>query len=213
MDKVRRYTFRPECLTMLIRNPQWYPEVLHFCPSTPLILVGLKSDLRSKRTCIELLKTQGLTPVTSEQGQAVAARMGAMYIECSSKEMNNVEEVFEMAVNVVVDVEEEELAYASGAIDPNTRGLEYGAGNGFTGNGNVNVGVRGSTIADRSMAGGRNSAYSSPAVARRATVAGMPKDTSRNAAGASRSTGGKSGKMERKTMGGKKIKKRQCVLL
>lgn len=123
------------------------------------------------------------------------------------------EEVFEMAVNVVVDVEEEELAYASGAIDPNTRGLEYGAGNGFTGNGNVNVGVRGSTIADRSMAGGRNSAYSSPAVARRATVAGMPKDTSRNAAGASRSTGGKSGKMERKTMGGKKIKKRQCVLL
>ena len=55
---------------------QWYPEVLHFCPTTPLILVGLKSDLRTKRTCIDLLKTQGLTPVTPEQGQAVANRMG-----------------------------------------------------------------------------------------------------------------------------------------
>jgi Ras homolog gene family, member A len=86
---------------------QWYPEVLHFCPTTPIILVGLKSDLRTKRTCIELLKTQGLTPVTPEQGQAVAQRMGAAYIECSSKEMHGVDEVFELAVNTAVGVEEQ----------------------------------------------------------------------------------------------------------
>ena len=85
---------------------QWYPEVLHFCPTTPLILVGLKSDLRSKKTCIDLLKTQGLTPVTPEQGQAVAKRMNAMYVECSSKELIGVHEVFELAVNVAVAVEE-----------------------------------------------------------------------------------------------------------
>lgn len=88
-------------------NLQWYPEVLHFCPTTPLILVGLKADLRNKRTCIELLKTQGLTPVTPEQGQAVAQRMGAAYIECSSKEMTGVDEVFELAVNTAVGVEDE----------------------------------------------------------------------------------------------------------
>ncbi|QKX57997.1 uncharacterized protein TRUGW13939_05117 [Talaromyces rugulosus] len=86
---------------------KWYPEVLHFCPTTPLILVGLKADLRNKRTCIELLKTQGLTPVTPEQGQAVAQRMGAAYIECSSKEMTGVDEVFELAVNTAVGVEDE----------------------------------------------------------------------------------------------------------
>ncbi|KAL9110212.1 MAG: hypothetical protein Q9227_005273 [Pyrenula ochraceoflavens] len=85
---------------------KWYPEVLHFCPTTPLILVGLKSDLRSKRTCIELLKTQGLTPVTPQQGQAVAQRMGAAYVECSSKEMTGVEDVFQLAVNTAVGVEE-----------------------------------------------------------------------------------------------------------
>lgn len=84
---------------------KWYPEVLHFCPTTPLILVGLKSDLRTKRSCIELLKTQGLTPVTPEQGQAVAKRMGAQYIECSSKEAQNVDEVFELAVNTAVGQE------------------------------------------------------------------------------------------------------------
>ncbi|EGC47667.1 Rho3 GTPase [Histoplasma capsulatum var. duboisii H88] len=86
---------------------KWYPEVLHFCPTTPLILVGLKSDLRNKRTCIDLLKTQGLTPVTPEQGQAVAQRMGATYVECSSKEMRGVDEVFELAVNTAVGIEEQ----------------------------------------------------------------------------------------------------------
>ncbi|MCJ1391795.1 Rho GTPase [Xylographa bjoerkii] len=80
----------------------WYPEVLHFCPTTPIILVGLKSDLRTKRTCIDLLRTQGLTPVTPEQGQAVAKRMNAIYMECSSKEMKGVEEVFELAINTAV---------------------------------------------------------------------------------------------------------------
>ncbi|KAB8077939.1 GTP-binding protein rhoC [Aspergillus leporis] len=86
---------------------KWYPEVLHFCPTTPIILVGLKSDLRNKRTCIELLKTQGLTPVTPEQGEAVARRMNASYVECSSKEMRGVDGVFEMAVDTVVSAEEQ----------------------------------------------------------------------------------------------------------
>ncbi|KAL4949116.1 GTP-binding protein rhoC [Aspergillus filifer] len=86
---------------------KWYPEVLHFCPTTPIILVGLKSDLRNKRTCIELLKTQGLTPVTPEQGQTVASRMNASYIECSSKEMRGVDAVFQTAVDTVVSAEEQ----------------------------------------------------------------------------------------------------------
>ena len=76
--------------------------MLHFCPTTPLILVGLKSDLRHKRVCIDLLKTQGLTPVTQEQGQNVARQMGAIYVECSSKEMSGVHEVFELAVDTAV---------------------------------------------------------------------------------------------------------------
>ncbi|KLJ05333.1 GTP-binding protein rhoC [Blastomyces silverae] len=94
---------------------KWYPEVLHFCPTTPLILVGLKSDLRNKRTCIDLLKTQGLTPVTPAQGQAVAQRMGATYVECSSKEMRGVDEVFELAVNTAVGVEEQGRDSSSGS--------------------------------------------------------------------------------------------------
>ncbi|TKA82986.1 GTP-binding protein rhoC [Friedmanniomyces simplex] len=54
------------------RLHMWYPEVLHFCTTTPIILCGLKFDLRHKRTSIELFKTQDLTPVTQQQGRAVA---------------------------------------------------------------------------------------------------------------------------------------------
>lgn len=79
---------------------------MHFCPTTPLILVGLKSDLRTKRTCIELLRTQGLTPVTPEQGEAVARKMNAKYIECSSKEQKGVHEVFQMAIDTAIKIED-----------------------------------------------------------------------------------------------------------
>lgn len=40
--------------------------------------------------------------MTPEQGQGVAMRMGASYVECSSKEMQGVDDVFELAVNTAV---------------------------------------------------------------------------------------------------------------
>lgn len=49
-----------------------------------------------------MLKTQGLTPVTTEQGLAVSEKMGAQYMECSSREMLGVDEIFERAILTVV---------------------------------------------------------------------------------------------------------------
>jgi Ras family protein A len=49
-----------------------------------------------------MLKTQGLTPVTTDQGMAVAKKMNAQYMECSSKEMRGVDEIFERAILTVV---------------------------------------------------------------------------------------------------------------
>ena len=48
-----------------------------------------------------------MTPVTPEQGQAVANRMGATYIECSAKERTGVAEVFELAINTAIQVEDD----------------------------------------------------------------------------------------------------------
>lgn len=64
-----------------------------------------------------MLRTQGLTPVTQEQGKTVAGQMGAMYFECSSKEMDGVHEIFELAVNTAVgreiEMKEEKARWAA----------------------------------------------------------------------------------------------------
>lgn len=113
---------------------KWYPEVLHFCPYTPLVLVGLKSDLRFKKTCIDMLKTQGLTPVTTEQGLAVAKKMRAQYMECSSKEMKGVDEIFEQAILTVVANDRKNLeSQAAAAATASGKGSTSGRNNSSAG--------------------------------------------------------------------------------
>ena len=122
---------------------QWYPEVLHFCPYTPLVLVGLKSDLRHKKTCIEMLKTQGLTPVTAEQGQAVAKKMGAQYMECSSRDMIGVDEIFERAIDTVVSNDRRNLEANMAAAANSSSSNKGNGGNGGKGGRESGGGING----------------------------------------------------------------------
>lgn len=66
------------------------------------MLLGLKSDLRTNPRCIDMLSAQGLTPVTTAQGLAVAAKMGATYMECSARTNVGVREIFDKAVTIAV---------------------------------------------------------------------------------------------------------------
>ena len=66
------------------------------------MLLGLKSDLRTNPRCIDMLSAQGLTPVTTAQGLAVAAKMGATYMECSARTNSGVREIFDKAVTIAV---------------------------------------------------------------------------------------------------------------
>ncbi|KAH9475478.1 GTP-binding protein Rho1 [Psilocybe cubensis] len=77
---------------------KWYPEVSHFCPTTPMLLIGTKTDLRTDDTTLRMLSAQGQVPVTAEQGMAVAKDIGAMYKECSAKTGRGVKEVFDAAL-------------------------------------------------------------------------------------------------------------------
>lgn len=77
---------------------KWVPEVRHFCPNVPFVLVGCKRDLRNDPNTIAELKKMGQKPVSYEEGQMVAMKIVAhSYIECSAKSRDNVREVFETA--------------------------------------------------------------------------------------------------------------------
>ncbi|KAG8693354.1 GTP-binding protein Rho1 [Ceratobasidium sp. 395] len=65
---------------------KWDPEVKHFCPGIPFILVGCKKDLRHDPKTIEELRGWGQHPVTFMEGMGTAQKIGALhYLECSAK--------------------------------------------------------------------------------------------------------------------------------
>lgn len=55
----------------------------HHCPSTPIILVGTKLDLRDDKDTIEKLKEKKLAPITYPQGLALAKEIGKGFREAS----------------------------------------------------------------------------------------------------------------------------------
>ena len=82
---------------------KWTPEVRHFCPSVPIVLVGNKKDLRNNdATRRELLKSKQ-EPVKTEEGRAMAEKIGAYaFLECSAKTKEGVREVFETATRAAL---------------------------------------------------------------------------------------------------------------
>lgn len=54
---------------------QWYPEVRHHCPATPIILVGTKLDLRDDKATIEKLRDKKLSPITYPQVCIIRTRV------------------------------------------------------------------------------------------------------------------------------------------
>merc|ERR1712002_527118 len=75
---------------------KWTPEVKHFCPNVPIILVGNKKDLRNDPNTIKELGKMKQEPVKPEEGRAMAEKINAFaYLECSAKSKEGVREVFE----------------------------------------------------------------------------------------------------------------------
>ena len=78
---------------------KWVPEIRHYCPEVPILLVGTKMDLRSNKDTVKKLEEKGLAPVRTEQGNTVAKEVGAIeYLECSAMEQESLKNVFDQAI-------------------------------------------------------------------------------------------------------------------
>ncbi|TPX32688.1 hypothetical protein SmJEL517_g04224 [Synchytrium microbalum] len=91
---------------------KWVPEVRHYCPGLPYVLVACKTDLRNNTETITRLKGRGLSPITADQartcwgvdnGYDVARKVGAAgYLECSARLNVGVDQVFEQSVKTAL---------------------------------------------------------------------------------------------------------------
>ncbi|CAL5331248.1 unnamed protein product [Camellia sinensis] len=106
-----------------ISKKKWVPELRHYAPSVPIVLVGTKLDLREDKqfqidypgACtistaqllILIYQRTGKMPVLEDKnnfnGEELKKQIGAVaYVECSSKTQQNVKAVFDVAIKVVL---------------------------------------------------------------------------------------------------------------
>ncbi|KAJ1720940.1 GTP-binding protein Rho1 [Coemansia erecta] len=95
---------------------KWHVEAQQNAPRAPIILVGLKLDLRNDQAVISELANYGQRPVTVEEGERVAKSIGAVsYIECSSILNINVIDVFMIAARHSLRGEKQRPGHGSAA--------------------------------------------------------------------------------------------------
>jgi len=82
---------------------KWVVEAQERCPDVPIILVGLKKDLRGDPVAIEEMRKKSLRFVTEQEGINTAKEIGARkYLECSSLSGEGVDDVFEAATRAAL---------------------------------------------------------------------------------------------------------------
>lgn len=75
---------QPSTIQSLITH--WVPSLNLLAPSTPLLLIGCQSDLRTDRAVVTSLARQGRSPVSSCQGLRVSRQIRAvMYVETETR--------------------------------------------------------------------------------------------------------------------------------
>jgi Rho family, other len=82
---------------------KWVEEARDRCPETPVILVGLKKDLREDPLAREEMRRRSQKFVTPREGADMAQQCGARkYLECSSLTGEGVDDVFEAATRAAL---------------------------------------------------------------------------------------------------------------
>ena len=94
---------RAESLSNIAKS--WYPEVRGFCPNIPVILVGTKSDFRHYEEDDDdaAAAVQARLVPAADVATAAKAIEAAAAVECSARLGEGVEDVFQTAVDAVLD--------------------------------------------------------------------------------------------------------------
>lgn len=84
---------------------KWQPELTHYAPGTPILLVGTKQDQRDDAQTIQALASKGMKPIATEEGEALGKQIGSRYLECSALTQKGLKQVFDEAIRICVGPE------------------------------------------------------------------------------------------------------------
>ncbi|KAH8824542.1 P-loop containing nucleoside triphosphate hydrolase protein [Flagelloscypha sp. PMI_526] len=89
---------------------KWIPELQHFIPKHPIILVGCKKDTRNDAKVLKNLEGLGQQIISTEEGKAVASKIGARhFFECSATTKEGVTEIFEASARTAMAMEDDRI--------------------------------------------------------------------------------------------------------
>jgi cell division control protein 42 len=75
---------------------KWYPEMRHYCPDVPFLIVATQIDLRDDSEALAKLAGQQKRLVSTEEGERLAYELGAAkYVECSAVTQKGLKNVFD----------------------------------------------------------------------------------------------------------------------
>jgi Ras-related C3 botulinum toxin substrate 1 len=70
---------------LIVLLPKWFPEIAHYRPSTPIILVGTKLDLREDPATLKSLAEKRMAPVSYNQALIVTKESSQVIFRPKSK--------------------------------------------------------------------------------------------------------------------------------
>ena len=98
---------------------KWFKELQHHATNVPIILVGTKVDLRREKAIVSKLEEEGQSPVTEEQGKAMASKIRAVkYLECSALSQEGLKKVFDEAIRTALRPPKMEVKKKAGCSKP-----------------------------------------------------------------------------------------------
>ena len=85
----------------------WSKNGFH-CPTTPIILVGTKMDLRNNENTIQSLVPE--KPISFQDGNNLAKQIKAVtYVECSALTQSGLKNVFDEAIGAVLNQKKKKI--------------------------------------------------------------------------------------------------------
>ncbi|XP_016278068.1 cell division control protein 42 homolog [Monodelphis domestica] len=78
---------------------KWVPEITRYCPKTPFLLVGTKTDLREDASTLTALAKRKQKLIALETAEKLAREVKAVkYMQCSALTKKGLNDVFEEAI-------------------------------------------------------------------------------------------------------------------